>query len=138
MLFTFEQQIRDCLFPTLKLMGGEFDLMAYVNTTGEILVDLHFRDSPRDIAIGDGFYETNARLGGIINPLIGTANHINTNALQLQGLLDNLISAKGQFDPIEINTAGMSIAGVSLNGQQFKAPNSPPVNSFQPQSNYFM
>lgn len=79
------------VFPILKQVSGDFDLMAYVNAGGEILVDLNFLDfnaSNNNV----GFYETNTRLGGMLNPMIANNEVLSNNASSLNYLADEIIT----------------------------------------------
>ena len=95
-LTTFKQIVETQLFPTLLAFGGEFDLMAYVNITGETLIDLNYMDETSS-QLGEGFYETTNRLGGITNPNTGNLDILNHNTYQLERLVNTL--GLNQFGP---------------------------------------
>lgn len=95
-LTTFKSVVEGQLFPILTAFGGEFDLMAYVNITGETLIDLNYLDET-SAQLGEGFYETTNRLGGITNPNTATADIVNNNAFQLEKLVNQI--GLGQFGP---------------------------------------
>ena len=92
----FKQVVYHNLFPTIKALGGEFDLYCFYNMTGEILVKLHYQDFVGESG-GDGFYETNGRLGGLTNPMIGTLGVINNNAAMLNHLVSSAVTR--EFGP---------------------------------------
>lgn len=79
------------IFTILKQFSGDFDIMAYVNVGGEILVDLNFLDY-HPATNGVGFYETNTRLGGMMNPMIADINVMTHNAASLNQLADTYIA----------------------------------------------
>lgn len=81
------------LVPILKLVHGDFDLMAYVDASGYILIDLNYKDDFNS-EIGTGFYETSSRLGGFTNPMLADFGTLNHNATQLQSLVTNAIGRK--------------------------------------------
>jgi hypothetical protein len=81
------------LVPILKLVRGDFDLMAYVDASGYILIDLNYKDDFHR-QLGEGFYETSSRLGGFINPMLTDLNTLNHNATQLEALVTNTIGRK--------------------------------------------
>lgn len=81
------------LVPILKLVRGDFDLMAYIDASGYILIDLNYR-SDFNQSLGAGFYETSSRLGGFVNPMLADYNTINHNATQLQSLVSNTLNRK--------------------------------------------
>ena len=82
------------LFPVLKSVHGEFDLMVYCNSGGEIVVDLIYLDDRHNLNPGEGFYETSARLGGLLNPMVVSQDNLNHNVTQLQCALDTVIANK--------------------------------------------
>lgn len=91
----FATILKNELFPILRTVNGEFDLMACCNLTGEILLDLHFlsdmRESQDPFA---SFYETNGRIAGIINPMVANFNIISSNVGSLTGLSKEVVDHK--------------------------------------------
>lgn len=71
------------LFPILKTIGGEFDLMIHYDIQGETFCWFEYKDMPSGM---DGFYQTNTRFGGVLNPMLGNYNNLNNNQTQLQNL----------------------------------------------------
>jgi len=76
------------LFPVLYGNGGPFDMqvMCSVNSTTDVI--LNFLDYDM-IPIG-AIYQENAVLGGIVSPLIGTADHLKYNSVQINNLIRNV------------------------------------------------
>lgn len=92
MIELFKMTLENELFPILRAVHGEFDLMAICNLTGEILLDLNYFDDQRNsTSPEDGFYETNGRLGGLLNPMICKLDVLNSNASMLSTLADEAI-----------------------------------------------
>ena len=92
MVELFKMTLENELFPILRAVHGEFDLMVICNLTGEILLDLNYFDDQRNTASPeDGFYETNGRLGGLLNPMICKLETLNSNAGMLSTLADTAI-----------------------------------------------
>lgn len=92
MVELFKMTLENELFPILRAVRGEFDLMAICNLTGEILLDLNYYDDQRVTSDpGEGFYETNGRLGGLLNPMICKLDVLNSNAGQLNALADEAV-----------------------------------------------
>ena len=90
MLNNFKRLLEAQLFPTLKQVQGDFDIMAYVNIGGEVLVDLNFLDMNSSYK-NVGFYETNARLGGMLSPMVADASVVANNSAALNSLADTFI-----------------------------------------------
>lgn len=89
----FEFLIKTELFPVLSANGGEFDLqvMSSVNSTTDVV--LNFMDwSPLP---NGAIYQENSILGGIVSPLVGTANTVKSNSLQLNNLISNVSAYVG-------------------------------------------
>ena len=83
------------LFPVIKTVGGDFDLAACCNLTGEILLDLHFLcDLRESLDPFSSFYETNGRIAGIINPNIANFNITSSNVGSLTGLSKSVVDQK--------------------------------------------
>ena len=92
MVELFKMTLENELFPILRAVRGEFDLMVICNLTGEILLDLNYFDDQRNsVNPEDGFYETNGRLGGLLNPMICKLDILNSNAGMLSTLADEAI-----------------------------------------------
>ena len=96
----FEHYFETQLVPILKLIRGDFDLMAYIDVCGYILIDLNYK-ADFGQQLGSGFYETSSRLGGFINPMVMDLDTINHNSIQLDALVTGTIGKK-------IGFAGMS------------------------------
>lgn len=92
------------LAPILKCVRGDFDLLAYVDVMGYILIDLVFRDDYLTMKQEEGFYETSSRLGGFLNPMVADINVLHHNAIQLDTLVADTINKKmspmREFRPI--------------------------------------
>jgi len=84
----FKSDLEISLFPTLKSIGGDFDLMVHFNMTHSTLVDLVYQDSRKDY--GGSFYEHHNRLGGLTAPNIGDTNTFNHNTDQYSSLLGDI------------------------------------------------
>lgn len=113
---TFQSVCETQLFPILKSVHGEFDLMVYCNSAGEIVVDLLYLDDRNQLNPGEGFYETNSRLGGLTNPMVAGFDNINHNVTQLHGITDILIGKKlgpGQFNAAPVNMQPVGVPNVS-------------------------
>lgn len=90
----FKMYLESELFPIIYVIGGHFTLMAYVNVTGEILLDLIYNDETEQLQPGEGFYSTSARLGGLTNPMVAPLDVINHNAIELNNIADKVIFKK--------------------------------------------
>lgn len=77
------------LFEVIHACCGEFEINVLADAVGTVLVDLRLFNIPS--AQDGGFYQTDAKLGGIVNPLIGTINTINSNATSLADTTQSLI-----------------------------------------------
>lgn len=78
----FKKVLENELFPILRSVRGEFDLMAFCNLGGEILLNLNFLCDIQGGKVPDaleGVYETNGRLGGLLNPMVGPYGVVNSN-----------------------------------------------------------
>ena len=82
------------LTPIVRLVNGEFDLLCHVDMSGSVLLDLIYRDDPYSHQLGQGFYDTSCRLGGFLNPMIGSLDTINHNATQLDSLITDTLCKK--------------------------------------------
>ena len=91
MLKWFKSLFEAQLVPILRQVSGDFDLMAYVNVGGEILLDLNFLDLNSSYQ-NVGFYETNTRLGGMLNPMIANSAILSNNQASINYLADQLIA----------------------------------------------
>lgn len=91
MLNKFKSYMEGQLFPTLKQVSGDFDIMAYVNVGGEVLVDLNFLDMNSSFN-NVGFYETNTRLGGMLNPMVADQVILSNNSAAINYLADSFIT----------------------------------------------
>lgn len=109
-LNVFKQVVETQLFPILLAFGGEFDLMAFVNITGETLIDLNYLDETSEM-LGEGFYETTNRLGGINNPNTANAQILDQNAFELEKLVNiigiNNFGKDSPTDHTNYNQSGM-------------------------------
>ena len=84
---SFVTVLNNELFPILKTVNGDFDLMACCNLAGEILLNLNFLcDMRESLDPFSSFYETNGRISGIINPSVANFNITNSNVGSLTGL----------------------------------------------------
>ena len=93
--------------PIVKTYNGEFSLFARIDMCGHILIDLHYEDMS-GYNPGEGWYETSGRLGGYLNPMIADQRTFNTNATQLIGLCDVVMSKNlsyGQVPDYDIGPA---------------------------------
>jgi hypothetical protein len=77
------------LFEVIHACCGEFEINVLADAVGTVLIDLRLFNIPS--AQDGGFYQTDAKLGGIVNPLIGTINTINSNASALADTTQSLI-----------------------------------------------
>lgn len=81
---TFKNRLVLDLWPILRSVVGEFDIMLSHNITGETLVGLQFLDHNT----AHGLYETCNRMGGMISPTLGDVSAFNHNSTELQALVD--------------------------------------------------
>lgn len=91
---TFMKQMELSLYPILLSMQGDFSLGVVYNSGGEILIDLLFCDNRGGQVQGEGFYETNSRLGGMINPMLIDNQGLLDNSGQLRTLVDTMFGKK--------------------------------------------
>lgn len=79
----------DQLFDIIHACCGEFEINALCDMAGTNLIDLrlYWYEDNQD----GGYFQTDAKLGGIINPMVGTIQTINSNANALTDLSTNLI-----------------------------------------------
>lgn len=87
----FKMYLESELFPIIFVIGGHFTLMAYVNVTGEILLDLIYNDDTEQLQPGEGMYTTSARLGGLTNPMVAPLEILNHNATELNDITDKVL-----------------------------------------------
>ena len=78
----------DQLFNVIHDNVGEFELNCMCDMASTILVGLCLYQFPD--AQDGAYYQTDCRLGGIVNPLVGTQDVIVTNANQLYSTAHNL------------------------------------------------
>ena len=90
----FENYFEMELTPILKVVRGDFDLLAHVDVMGYILIDLVFKDDYMTLNQHEGFYETSSRLGGFMNPMVADLGILNHNAIQLDTLVADTINKK--------------------------------------------
>lgn len=79
----------DQLFDIIHTVSGEFEMNVLCDMAGTVLVDLRLYNFPD--AQDGAYFQTDAKLGGIINPMIGTLNTINNNAIQLSEAAKNIV-----------------------------------------------
>ena len=79
----------DQLFEIIHACCGEFEIHALCDMAGTNLIDLRLYWYPDN---QDGaYFQTDAKLGGIVNPMVGNLQTINSNALALADVAQNLI-----------------------------------------------
>ena len=131
------------LAPILKVVRGDFDLLAYVDVMGYILIDLVFKDDYLTMNQHEGFYETSSRLGGFMNPMVADLGILHHNAIQLDTLVADTINKKlgpeAYFKPIIETPANAVPYGTYT--PPVNAPQQSTVQSFktqevQPQSQF--
>ena len=124
------------LAPILKCVRGDFDLLAYVDVMGYILIDLVFKDDYLTMNQHEGFYETSSRLGGFLNPMVADIGVLNHNAIQLETLVTDTIGKKlgpsNFFKPI-IETPAEATPFGTYN-QVPMSQMTPQVQAFTPQT----
>ena len=132
----FENYFEMELAPILKCVRGDFDLLAYVDVMGYILIDLVFKDDYLTMNQHEGFYETSSRLGGFLNPMVADLGVLHHNAIQLDTLVADTINKKlgpdQYFKPI-IETPNSAVPFGTYAGPAPVNPNAPQVQSFQTQ-----
>jgi hypothetical protein len=74
------------LFPILRTIGGEFNLMVKHDLTSISAINLKFISSSED----DGYYVTRNRMGGMMSPSLGTPELADFNKGQLDSLMGHL------------------------------------------------
>lgn len=87
----FKMYLEASLFPTVKYLGGEFDLMIYINSVGECLIDLNYKDDFHGVKNnyeGLGYYQTDARTSGLANPVLANMHQCMNNQGMVEGLVD--------------------------------------------------
>lgn len=86
---TMKMYLDQQLFEVIHACCGEFEINVLADAAGTVIVDLRLFNMPSD---QDGaFYQTDAKLGGIVNPLIGSLETINSNATALADTTQSLI-----------------------------------------------
>jgi len=83
---TFKNLLQLDLWPILRSVAGEFDIMLSHDITGETLVGLQFLDMP----VSHGMFETCNRMGGMVAPTIGDLSTFSHNTNELQSLVDSM------------------------------------------------
>lgn len=78
------------LFPILEAHVGEFDVMVSFDGTGDTSVCLNSLDNGR---IRNEFVVSHNRLGGMINPTVGSFDALSTNQNQLTGLFNGVVNS---------------------------------------------
>jgi len=91
---TLKECLEDNVFNTLLTMRGHFTLGVLYNASGEVLIDLLFLDDRDGLQEGQAFYETSAKYGGLLNPMLCQYNDLASNAGQLHELADSLFGVK--------------------------------------------
>ena len=148
-VITFQNYFEMELAPILKVVRGDFDLFAYVDVMGYILIDLVFKDDHLTMNQYEGFYETSSRLGGLLNPMVADLGVLNHNAIQLDTLVTDTIDKKlgptRHFSPI-IETPDSAVPYGTYPGNksmmvQQPRPAGPAIQAFQskeitPQTNF--
>lgn len=81
-LGSFRLLMEQHLWPVLNSAAGDFDLVCSYDSSNSTIIDLNFLDHQQ---IG-GFYEVHNRLGGLINPSLGTEDTFNNNRNQMNNL----------------------------------------------------
>lgn len=131
------------LAPILKVVRGDFDLLAYVDVMGYILIDLVFKDDYLTMNQHEGFYETSSRLGGFMNPMVADLGILHHNAIQLDTLVADTINKKlgpeAYFKPIietPANTVPYGTYTPPVNAPQQSTVQSFKTQEVQPQSQF--
>lgn len=86
---TLMRYLKQTLFPIILAAGGDFDLMVFTSVSGTNIVSLNFYDYPT-LSSPNAFYESYNSLGGIMSPIVGTANEFNHNALNIANLVTSV------------------------------------------------
>lgn len=79
----------DHLFEIIHTVCGEFEINALCDMAGKVLIDLRLFNYPD--AQDGAYFHTDAKLGGIVNPMIGGLSIINNNAMQLAETTKSLV-----------------------------------------------
>lgn len=90
----FQKALEYSLFPILKSLNGEFTLGVLYNSGGDILIDLIYLDQTQGFTQGEGYYETNSRLGGMLNPVLMDYQGLMDNSGQVCSLVDTMFGKK--------------------------------------------
>ena len=98
----FKMTLDDQLFDVIHSLAGEFELHVMADMGGNILINLKLYNFPD--AQDGAYYQTTARLGGMVNPLIGTVEIINNNVVQLNNAMQSLIATGLEQKNLELNT----------------------------------
>jgi hypothetical protein len=83
----FKLCLESSLWPTIKLVGGEFDIMVNIDMSNSTLVNLNYFDISEQHG---SYYEHHNRLGGMIAPYLGDHTVYDNNANQLHGLVGEI------------------------------------------------
>lgn len=107
------------IFDVIEIMSPEFSLNVTAHMNGDVLVDLRLMAFPDP---SDGtWYQTNARLGGIMNPMMGTVDSVVQNMNALYNATETLTMAKhvneGYGNPE--NLPGMPDGRAPMDGNYF-------------------
>lgn len=133
-IVTFKNYFEMELVPILKCVRGDFDLLAYIDMMGYVLIDLVFRDDFLTMKQHEGFYETSNRLGGFLNPMVADIGILNHNAVQLDTLVTDTITKKLSpgmgFHPI-IETPNLGVPYGTYPNPTTQMNAQPGVSSFQ-------
>jgi len=85
---SFQHLISTELFPVLFGNSGHFDLQVMCSVNGTTDVILNFLDF--ELLPTGAIYQENCILGGIVSPLVGNADHLKANSIQLNNMIQNI------------------------------------------------
>ena len=88
--FQFQRHMGNELLDVIYTLCGDFTMFVMANMGGDISINLMLENYP-DAADGS-FYQTSARFGGLMNPMIGTIPIINNNVMQLSNVTQTLVN----------------------------------------------
>jgi hypothetical protein len=83
----FMKELEISLFPILLKAGGEFDIVANYDATGNTSIDLYFLDYYNE---SHAYYTDHNRLGGMTSPALGTFDNVTHNRNQFDTLASEL------------------------------------------------
>ena len=86
----FKKYVQNELGNVIMAIAGDFGISVMANMGGDVLINLELFNFP-DPADGT-YYQTSARFGGLMNPMIGTHQIINNNVMQLSNMTNSLVS----------------------------------------------